>query len=153
MIAHCGLALILLASAAPYRAKVIGVTDGDTIEVLRGRSAVKIRLHGVDAPERGQPFADRAHRRVADLVFGETVTVKPLGVDRYGRTLAVVFLPSGENINEKLVGEGLAWWFRRYAPRERRLEDIEERARDGRIGLWTDPDPEPPWLWRRARKK
>lgn len=156
MFAVAGLCMLLAAGPGPerttYQAKVIGITDGDTIEVLRGGTRQKLRLDGIDAPERGQAFAERARERVSGLVFGRIVRVEPRGRDRYGRALARVVLPDGENLNETLVAEGLAWWYRRYAPKQRQLEELEEGARDKRIGLWADPEPTPPWLWRRARK-
>ncbi|HPT27974.1 MAG TPA: thermonuclease family protein, partial [Bryobacteraceae bacterium] len=138
---------------ADYQAKVTAVTDGDTIEVLRQRTRLKIRLFGVDAPEKRQPFAERARQRVADLALGRTVTVIPRGNDRFGRCLAWIVLPGNSNLNETLVAEGLAWWFRRYAPHQHRLEELERAARDHGAGLWAEPDPTPPWLWRRARRK
>jgi endonuclease YncB( thermonuclease family) len=156
MLAVAGLCMLLAAGPgmerAAYQAEVIGITDGDTIEVLRGRSRMKLRLDGIDAPERGQAFAERARERVSVLAFGKTVRVEPRGNDRYGRALARVVLPDGSILNETLVAEGLAWWYRRYAPKQRRLEELEEGARDKGIGLWADAEPTPPWLWRRARK-
>lgn len=138
---------------APFTGKVTSVADGDTIEILDGKTPRRIRLHGVDAPEKGQAFGDRARQRTAELVMGTAVTVRPRGVDQYGRVLGVVVLRDGRVLSEVLVSEGLAWWFRRYAPRDRRLELLEEKAREARQGLWADPEPTPPWLWRRGRKR
>jgi len=160
MVALAGLCLLVAAHAgpqrapdpAPFRAKVIGVTDGDTMKVLHGKTAVTVRLYGIDAPEKRQPFAERARQRLSELAFSRTVTVLPRGRDRYGRILASVVLPGNQNLNEILVAEGLAWWYRRYAPRETRLESIEEAARDQGLGLWAEQDPTPPWMWRRSRK-
>ena len=146
-------ALSACGQQAPFRGKVISVADGDTIEVINGRTPRRIRLYGVDTPEQGQAFGDRARRRTRELVMGATVTLRPKGVDQFKRLLANVVLPDGRILNEVLVAEGLAWWFRRYAPRDRRLESLEEQARDARKGLWVDPEPTPPWLWRRERKR
>lgn len=160
MVALAGLCLLLAAQAgpvrarelAPFQAKVVEVADGDTIKVLKGRESLTLRLYGIDAPEKRQSFAERAKQRLSELAFSRTVTVVPRGRDRYGRILAVVLLHGVGNLNETLVAEGLAWWFRRYAPREARLESLEETARDRGIGLWVEHDPVPPWLWRRSRK-
>ncbi|MBA3974047.1 MAG: hypothetical protein C0504_07495 [Candidatus Solibacter sp.] len=146
-------ALAACGQQAPFSGKVISVVDGDTIEVLDGRTTRRIRLHGVDTPEQGQAFGGRARRRTSELVMGAAVTVRPKGVDQFRRILADVVLADGRILNEVLVSEGLAWWFRRYAPRHRRLETLEEQARDARKGLWAEAEPTPPWLWRRARKR
>src|SRR3954467_11635776 len=86
--------LVRPASAAECPARVVGVSDGDTLTVLRdGRTQVKIRLHGIDAPETGQDFGSRAKQAASDLAFGQTVTIRERDTDRYGRTVAVVVLP------------------------------------------------------------
>jgi endonuclease YncB( thermonuclease family) len=139
-------ALIVVAWACPARAedftgKVVGVSDGDTITVLRGRTLVKIRLHGIDAPETGQDFGTRAKQAASELAFGEVVTVQPRGTDRYGRTVAVVLLPDGRNLNHELVRSGYAWWYRTYAPGDATLAWLETEARGARRGLWSQASP------------
>ena len=69
----------------------IGVTDGDTIEVLRDHTAIKVRLEGIDCPERGQDFGQKAKQFTSGLVFGKAVEIRPIGEDRYGRTVARVY--------------------------------------------------------------
>lgn len=102
--------LILIAPAigcgADFSAKVIGVSDGDTITVLRDRTQVRVRLHGIDAPETGQPFASRAKQAASDLAFSKTVTVHPVDTDRYGRTVAEVFLPDGRSLSPERACPG-----------------------------------------------
>lgn len=145
------LALLLIAPAcAPesYPAKVVGISDGDTLTVLRGREQVRVRLHGIDCPESRQDFGTRARQLAADLAFGEVVTVEPVDTDRYGRIVAVVTLPDGRTLNHELVKAGLAWWYRRYAPDDRTLAALEAEARAARLGLWSQPEPTPPWEWR-----
>ena len=71
---------------------------------------------------------------------------------RYGRTVAVVILPDGRSLNAELVRAGLAWWYRRYAPDDETLERLEREAREARRGLWGDPEPIPPWEWRRGTR-
>lgn len=133
----------------PFQARVVSITDGDTLTVVRDRRQVRIRLYGIDCPEPGQPFHTRATQRTAELAHGKTVTIKAESLDRYGRLVAWIVLPDKRTLNEILVAEGLAWHFRRYAPRERRLIQLEEEARDARRGLWRDSEPVPPWEWRR----
>jgi micrococcal nuclease len=135
-------------SAETFTARVIGVTDGDTLTVLRvGRSEV-IRLRGIDAPERGQAYGERAKQYAAALAFGKLVAVEAAGRDRYGRLLAEVHLPDGRSLNQELVRAGYAWWFRRYSI-DRTLVALESEARAARVGLWADRLPVPPWEWRR----
>ena len=148
------LALLLALSppAAPVTARVVGIVDGDTITVLIERTQVRIRLNGIDCPEKGQPFGRAATELTSSLAFGKTVQVISHGPDRYGRTVADIILPGGKSLNQELVRAGLAWWFRRYAPRDKTLARLEEEARDARRGLWRDEDPIPPWLWRKKGK-
>jgi micrococcal nuclease len=111
----CLIALIAFmrsTQAAEFSAKVIGIADGDTITVLKDRSPVKIRLHGIDCPELGQDFGSRAKAFTSEIAFGKVVTVRPIGTDRYHRTVAQVVLPDGRLINHEVVSAGYAWWYR-----------------------------------------
>jgi endonuclease YncB( thermonuclease family) len=138
--------------AADFLAKVIGISDGDTLTVLKAdRTQAKIRLHGIDAPETGQDFASRAKQAASALAFGQTVTIAPHGTDRYGRTVAEVVLPDGRSLNRELVRQGMAWWFRAYTPNDRELERLESEAREAKRGLWSQPNPIPPWDWRAGK--
>jgi micrococcal nuclease len=139
------------APAGPAAVKVIGITDGDTIEVLdRGRS-LKVRLYGIDCPELSQSFGRRARMFASDLAFGRQVTLRTKGRDAYRRTLAEVILPDGRSLNSEMVGAGLAWVYRRYTD-DPALLASEKEARKRGLGLWADPDPVPPWDFRRKRK-
>jgi endonuclease YncB( thermonuclease family) len=149
-------ALLLLAFAFPvhaadYPARVVGIADGDTIKVLTAANKqVKIRLHGIDAPEAGQPFGSRAKQAASSLAFGKAVTIRERDRDRYGRTVADVVLPDGRVMNHELVRQGMAWHFVRYAPRDHELARLQAEARKARVGLWSEPNPVPPWEWRRG---
>src|SRR5262249_3053400 len=94
-------------------------------------------------------YGTRAKQFTSDLTFGKVVRVEPTDRDQYGRIVADMILPDGRNLNLELVRAGLAWWYRRYAPRDGVLEQLEVEARAGRRGLWADPHPVPPWEWRR----
>jgi len=107
-----------------FTGEVVGVSDGDTISVMRGGKAVKVRLHGIDCPEKKQAFGTRAKKFTSDLAFGKEVTVRIQTTDRYGRSVGVVILPGGKNLNWELVSAGLAWWYRKYAPDDRILEKL-----------------------------
>jgi micrococcal nuclease len=145
------LALLLLLAAAPpveFHGRVIGIIDGDTIEVLNQRTPERIRLHGIDAPEKRQAFGRKAQDYLGNLVFKQTVRVVVRSHDRYHRAVADIYL-DGRNVNHEMVRAGMAWWFRRYAPRDAILRDLEEKAREHGIGLWADSDAIPPWNFRR----
>jgi len=143
--------LVSHATAADYPARVVGISDGDTLTVLRdGNVQVKVRLRGIDAPETGQDFGARSKQAASELCFGKTVTVKERDWDRYGRTVAEVILPAGRLLNREQVRAGLAWHYRRYAPKDLELATAETEARAATRGLWSDPRAVPPWDWRRG---
>ncbi len=152
--------LVLVASALWYRwmpvrgdftGKVVGVSDGDTIEVMRAGRAVRVRLQGIDCPESHQAYGTRAKQFTAELAFGKTVAVQVHGTDQYGRILGEVILPDGRSLNRELVRNGYAWWYRRYSD-DPVLQQLEEEARRERRGLWRDKNPTPPWQFRRERR-
>ena len=145
------LALVVQAPAEPFAGKVVGISDGDTLTVLRYRQQVKVRLHGVDAPEQGQPFGAASKRRASDLAFGSTVTVHLHDVDRYGRTVAAVELADGRDLGRELVRGGLAWHYPRYAPRDADLRRLQAEAKAARRGLWAEAGAVAPWDWRKGQ--
>jgi endonuclease YncB( thermonuclease family) len=145
------LALTVAAGAEDFSARVVGVTDGDTITILRNGRHEVLRLHGIDAPEKGQAFGERAKQFTSSLAFGKTVVVRVRGRDRYGRTIGDVVLPDGRNFKEVVVRAGYAWWYRRYSA-DPLVAMLEAEARATRRGLWADLDPVPPWEWRRSQQ-
>jgi endonuclease YncB( thermonuclease family) len=136
------------AAAEQFVGRVVGVTDGDTLVVLRDRRPIPVRLTAIDAPEKRQAFGQRAKQFTAGLAFDRRVTVRATGRDRNGRVLAEVLLPDGRSLNRELVRAGYAWWFRRYS-RDPVMARLEAEARQGRRGLWADPAPVAPWEFRR----
>ena len=143
-------ASIAIAATNPT-VRVVGVSDGDTIKVIQSGKEVRVRLAGIDCPEKKQPYGKRAKQFTSDLAFGQDVTIIEKDIDRYGRIVADVMLPDGRNLNHELVRVGLAWWYQRYAPDDETLKALEEEARAARLGLWADPDPVAPWEWRRRK--
>jgi micrococcal nuclease len=134
--------------ATEFSTLVVSVIDGDTIEVWHYKKRERIRLNGIDCPEKAQTFGQRAKQATSELVFGKDVMLQTHGKDRHGHTIADVFLPDGRKVSQVLVKNGWCWWYRKYAPRDVILEELERRARTDRFGLWTDPHPLPPWLYR-----
>jgi micrococcal nuclease len=101
----------LCRTAEVFQARVIAIQDGDTITVLRDDKPVKIRLHGIDAPEKKQAFGSRSKQLMGDLVHGQKVTIEARDKDRYGRLIAIVILPDGCTVNHEMVRAGMAWWY------------------------------------------
>ena len=143
----CCLVLPGLVSAAEFTGRVVGVSDGDTISVIHDQRAEKIRLNGIDGPEKRQAFGQRAKEFTSKLAFGKEVTVKGSGRDKYGRTIGDVILPDGLVLNRELLKAGLAWWYEAYS-KDRTLRDMQEEARQAKRWLWVDSSPIPPWEWR-----
>ena len=130
-----------------FTGKVVAVADGDTISVLRDGRAVRVRLEGIDCPEKGQDFSQRAKQFTSDPTFGKEVTIDVRDVDRYRRLVARVYV-AGKDVSVALVEAGLAWHYTRY------LRDLEpaKAERAGRLakqGLWALANPVPPWEFRR----
>ena len=99
--------------AAESTSPVVCVLDGDTIEVLHNMHPDRVRLSGIDCPEKGQAYGNKAKHAASAFVFGRDVILQTHGQDKYGRTLADVLLPDGTHVNHELVREGWCWWYRR----------------------------------------
>lgn len=133
-----------------YGARVVSIADGDTITVVRRKRKVKIRLYGIDCPEKLQEFGIQARAKTVALTKGQLVSIIPVHQDRYGRTVAYVLLQDGTNVNYALVSEGCAWWFRAYAKKDAQFACREILARARKKGLWSSDDAIAPWLFRRG---
>ena len=145
--------LAVSAMAGEFTGQVVGVLEGDTIEVLHNKRPERIRLSGIDCPEQRQPFGEKAKQAASAFVFGKDVTLRMHGKDKDGRTLATVFLFDGTNVNHGLVKEGWCWWYPKYGPIDRELKRLESEARTGKRGLWADQYPVPPWEWQKWRER
>jgi endonuclease YncB( thermonuclease family) len=131
--------------------RVVSIADGDTLTVLdETNSQHRIRLYGIDAPEKAQPFGQQSKRNLASKVFGATVHVEIVDIDRYGREVGRIYL-GGRFINLEQVREGCAWRYTEF-DRHREFEAAEADARRHHRGLWGAPHPTPPWEFRRARR-
>jgi len=152
------LALGCAAHAETVTGRVVGVADGDTITVLDAdKIQHKIRLAGIDAPEKKQAFGKRSKESLSDMVFGKTVNVETEKRDRYGRQIGKV-LVNGQDVNVVQVERGMAWFYRQYqreqSPNDRKLyEAAEDAAKAGKRGLWRDADPVAPWDFRHNKTK
>ncbi|MDB6117318.1 MAG: putative prophage MuMc02, nuclease [Verrucomicrobiaceae bacterium] len=129
--------------------KVVSVHDGDTLTLQsggRGSKKLKVRLEGIDAPEIGQPYGDVSRQALNNMVYGRMVTIVPVTVDKYGRTVGRVVL-GRLDVNGEMVRIGLAWWYDRYS-QDAGLSQAQQQARYYHWGLWRDENPTPPWTWR-----
>lgn len=151
------LCLVWQAQADTLTGKVIHVQDGDSITVLDDtRTQHKIRLSGIDAPERGQAFGNVSKESLAEQVAGQSVAVEWDKVDRYGRKVGKVLL-AGMDSNLVQIKRGLAWHYKQYereqSPADRQsYAAAEVEARAAKLGLWRDAAPLPPWHFRRNGK-
>jgi endonuclease YncB( thermonuclease family) len=162
----------ILAATSPVQtleARVVGVADGDTVTVLDSNHVQhKIRLAGIDAPEKGQPFGDRSKQSLSHAVMGKSVRVEWSKQDRYGRLVGKIWVsspdmacarmnapdcPKNLDVNRAQLSVGLAWHYKEYEKEQSRedragyaFEENEARAR--RAGVWSEPDPVAPWDWR-----
>ena len=128
---------------------VVKVADGDTFTMLVNSEQIRIRLHGIDCPERGQDFGTAAKTFLIDMVAGKVVKVEKMDTDRYGRTIGMVFI-DGKNVNEELLKAGLAWHYK-YYDKNPEWTKLEEEARKEKKGLWIQTNAIPPWEWRKKK--
>jgi endonuclease YncB( thermonuclease family) len=136
-----------------FSGTVVGIADGDTIKVLHENKVESIRLKGIDCPEKRQPFGMRAKQFASNMCFGKEVTISEGKRDKYKRLVADVILPDGRILNQELVRSGFAWWYKQFSPHDEILNQLELQARQAHLGLWGEPHPEPPWLFRKIKKK
>ena len=144
--------VVLLVGCQADTYKVVGIADGDTIRILKDNKEVRIRLAEIDCPERRQAFYEQAKQFTAEKAFGKNVKINVIKEsDRYGRVVAEVILPDGSSLNEELIKAGLAWHYKQFS-KSKKLAELEKEARENKQGLWSDPNAEPPWEFRKNRR-
>jgi endonuclease YncB( thermonuclease family) len=150
------LCLVAPAQADVLTGRVVHVADGDTLTVLDATNTQqRIRLAGIDAPEKGQAFGDASRKYLAGLVAGQRINVEWHKHDRFGRIVGKV-LRDGTDVCLEQVRAGMAWHFKKYqheqTPEDRGVyAETEDRARAGKAGLWRDSRPLPPWEFRKQK--
>jgi endonuclease YncB( thermonuclease family) len=136
-----------------WQGKVVRVIDGDTVVVLNvDKQQTKVRLYGIDSPEKKQAFGTKAKQFLSSLIYGKVVDVVDLGNDMYGRTVGKIYFDS-QYINLTMVERGYGWHYRRYAPRDSELSLAQDHAKQQQLGLWSDPTVVEPWNYRKKSKK
>ncbi len=142
------------ALADVLQGRVVGVADGDTLTLLdESRQQHRVRLTGIDAPEKAMPFGERSKQSLSSMVYGKDVSVVWNKRDRYGRILGRVHGLGGD-VNLAQIRAGMAWHYKHYAKDQPAAEreayaQAENAARQAERGLWSDKNPVPPWEWRR----
>lgn len=147
-------AFIQFVHADVLSGRVVGVADGDTITVLDNTNTQhKIRLNGIDAPEKKQAFGNVSKKSLSDMVFNQQVDVEWIKVDKYGRKVGKVLL-NDEDVNLEQIKRGLAWYYKKYksdVAQDDRITYVQaqQQAEADRIGIWADTNPIPPWDFRK----
>ena len=148
------LLLPLLAFAPPpvytLKGKAVRIVDGDTFDLLVGTTTHRIRLAGIDAPEKGQDFGTASKLLLGQLCSNQTLTVRVTDVDRNKRKIAEIYTEQKLWINKELIAKGMAWHFKKYST-DRELANAELSARKQKIGLWSLNNPVAPWDWRKKK--
>lgn len=129
-------------------AKVLHVSDGDTFIASTKKGKTKVRLYGVDAPEKSQEYGLKSLSYLQFLISNKNVKLKVMGIDQYGRTIAKVFY-NGTDINTEMISSGNAWWYEQFARNEKIYEKAQKSAKEQKIGLWSKGNPIPPWEYRK----
>ena len=131
-----------------HTGRVVKVVDGDTFDLMFEEKKIRVRMFGIDSPERGQAFNVKAKDFTASIIAGKEVRVIIRNKDRYGRFVCEVYLGDSTYVNAEIVKAGYAWHFTRYSDNVE-LAELQDEARNDRRGLWQDSDPLPPWEFRR----
>lgn len=134
------------------RAKVVGIKDGDTVVVLLSDNTQKtLRLAEVDCPESGQPFGKNAKQFTSDQIFGKSIEFLETDKDRYGRSIAKIYYDN-KYLSQEIIKSGLGWWYFRYS-NNKKLGELENTARNKKVGLWIDTRAVAPWDFRKFRNQ
>ncbi len=129
--------------------KVVGIKDGDTFVVLVNGKEQVVRFAHIDCPEKKQPYGGKAKQSVSELCFGKFVRlIHNNKFDRHKRLIAEVILQDGTNLNKSLMKNGLAWHFKKYS-KDKSYSDLENEAKQLKVGLWADENAIAPWTWRK----
>lgn len=138
-------------SGAEIIGRVVGVADGDTITVLdeMDKGRFRVRLYGIDAPEKKQAFGNKAKQYLSSLVYSKRVSVRFSTVDRYGRIVGRVYV-SGKDISLVMLSAGYAWHYVHF-DKSPEYAAAENKARSAGVGLWSDRSPVQPWEFRKRR--
>ncbi|WP_314395559.1 thermonuclease family protein [Leptotrichia shahii] len=137
--------------------QVLKVSDGDTINIQKVENGkfvgeiLRIRMYGMDAPEKTQDYGSESRQALEKLVTGKNLSVEVKNKDRYGRTVAIIYA-DGKNVNEEMVKTGNAWWYQEYAKKDAQFEEYQENAKQKKLGLFSRKGYTEPWNYRKEKK-
>lgn len=142
--------IIISASyAQKFQVKVVGISDGDTFTAInRDKLQLKIRIYGIDAPEKKQDYGQKAKQVLSDCIFGKVVTIDVQSQDGWGRYISYVYTPEGRDVSLLMLQKGMAWHFKKYDDTEI-YSNAELNAKSRKVGLWAAPNPIAPWDFRK----
>ena len=145
--------LSLVCSAQRFTVRVVSISDGDTFTAInKDNLQLKIRIFGIDAPEKKQAYGNKSKEFLSSLIFGKSISIDVQSKDRYGRYLAYVYSPEGKDVSLLMIHEGMAWHFTKYDNNEV-YEAAQMVAKKAKRGLWADPSPIAPWEFRPNKGK
>ena len=137
--------------------QAVKVSDGDTLNVQKVENGkfvgevMKIRMFGIDAPEKTQDYGIESKQALEKLVNGKTLEIEEKNRDRYGRTVAVIYV-NGKNVNEEMVKNGNAWWYQEYDKKDTKMQAYQENAKKNKLGLFGKRGYVEPWNYRKEKK-
>lgn len=141
-----------ITSDSSLSGNVVKIIDGDTYDIVLNGKQTRIRMYGIDAPERGMDYYRVAKEYLGELCMDQAIRLEVINTDRYGRMVAKSFLPDGRELGAEMIRAGLAWHFKRYSDDEL-LATLENNAREQKVGLWSVNNPTPPWKYRKRKKQ
>ena len=138
-----------LFSQTIFKAKVVGIKDGDTVVVLDSlNNQTTLRLAEVDCPEKSQPFGTKAKQFTSDQIYRKQIKYIVTDIDRYGRSIAKIYYDDNKYLSAEIIKNGFGWQYKKYST-SKDLANFENSARLQKVGLWYDKNPLAPWDWRR----
>lgn len=133
--------------------KVISIIDGDTYDaLLLSNKTIRVRMEGIDAPEKGMPFYQKSKKYLSSLCFNKQVKIKITGTDNYDRFLAYTYIEDEKELSKEMIKEGYAWHFKKYSS-DTTLSNLEIEARNLKKGLWSEKNPMSPWTNRSLHRQ
>ena len=132
--------------------RVLSVSDGDTVTINDHGEKRKLRLYGIDAPEKDQEYGMESRQYLYDRIQGKDINIDFISKDRYGRDISIIYI-NGENINETMVKEGYAWWYKEYSKKDVQYKIYEQKAKFEEKGLWSKKNTVPTRDFRKKDKK
>jgi endonuclease YncB( thermonuclease family) len=150
LIIHITVAVLTIGSAAAtaLTGHVIRVKDGDSFIMRSGGLTYEVRMYGIDAPELKQPYGKQSAKALRSYIQNKNIKLISTGDDHYGRMIGKAYIDKAY-INLKMVKQGHAHWYRKYAPKDKNLKEAEQSARKSKRGLWSRKNPVPPSKWRK----